>query len=63
MRVRRQPPSKRIIKCIPEYKGRKSSAGPLIADKIGLHLIRKRCTHFDSWLKQLEALALPEMTH
>ncbi len=55
-------PSKRIIRWIPEYKGRKSSAGPLIADKIGLQLIRKSCSHFDSWLKQLEALAQQEMT-
>jgi hypothetical protein len=49
-------PSKRIIREIPEYEGRKASAGPLIAAKIGLPLIRQKCPHFDEWLKKLEAL-------
>jgi hypothetical protein len=49
-------PSKRIIRYIPEYKGRKSSAGPLVANKIGIELIRQRCGHFDAWLKVLEGL-------
>ncbi len=50
-------PSKRIIKEIPEYAGRKSSAGPVIAEKIGIPAIRARCHHFDTWLKRLEALS------
>jgi hypothetical protein len=48
--------SKRIIREIPEYEGRKASAGPLIAAKIGLPVLRQKCLHFDEWLKKLEAL-------
>jgi hypothetical protein len=50
-------PSKRIIREIPEYEGRKPSAGPLIAEKIGIPTIRTRCVHFDAWLTRLEALS------
>jgi hypothetical protein len=50
-------PSKRIIKEIPEYEDRKASAGPVVADKIGLEALRARCQHFDQWLTALEALA------
>lgn len=49
-------PSKRIIAEIPEYDGRKASAGPLVAAKIGLDMIRQKCPHFNSWLTQLEKL-------
>lgn len=49
-------PSKRIIGEIPEYEGRKTSAGPLIAEKIGLDIIRSRCLHFGEWLSKLETL-------
>jgi hypothetical protein len=49
-------PSRRIIREIPEYEGRKASAGPLIAAKIGLPVLRQKCPHFDEWLKKLEAL-------
>lgn len=49
-------PSKRIINEIPEYLGRKSSSGPIIADKIGITHIRSKCPHFESWLSQIEAL-------
>jgi uncharacterized protein DUF4276/AAA domain-containing protein len=49
-------PSKRIIRLIPEYAGQKSSAGPLIAAKIGLPGIRAKCPHFDSRLQRIEAL-------
>lgn len=52
-------PSKRIIKVIPEYRGRKTSAGPDIAQRIGLNKIREKCPHFDQWLTQLEQLLLP----
>lgn len=51
-----QAPSKRLIREIPEYEARKSSAGPLVADKIGLPTLRRKCLHFDNWLKRLEAL-------
>lgn len=49
-------PSKRIFDVIPEYKGRKSSAGPDIAVFIGLATIRAKCPHVHSWLVQLENL-------
>ena len=49
-------PSKRIISEIPQYEGRKASAAPIIAEKIGLKEIRSRCLHFDSWLCSLEVL-------
>jgi hypothetical protein len=50
-------PSKRIIAEIPEYAGRKASAGPLIASKIGLPVLRQKCPHFDDWLRRIETLA------
>ena len=50
-------PSKRIIEAIPEYKGMKVSAGPIVAEKIGLTAIRRKCKHFEEWLSKLEALA------
>ncbi len=49
-------PSKRIIQAIPEYAARKTSAGPLVAEKIGLPILRAKCLHFDAWLKKIEAL-------
>ncbi len=49
-------PSKRIIREIPEYGDRKASAGPLIAEKIGIPALRDKCPHFDSWLERLERL-------
>lgn len=50
-------PSKRIIKVLPGYDGRKSSAGPDIAEYIGIPAIRCKCPHFDQWLTRLEKLA------
>ena len=41
---------------IPEYDGRKSSAGPDIAAYIGIATIRVKCPHFHLWLVQLENL-------
>lgn len=49
-------PSKRIIRHIPEYRWRKASAGPIIASKIGLDVIRTQCRHFDEWLTKLESM-------
>ena len=49
-------PSKRIIAKIPEYEGRKVSAGPIVAGQIGLPLLRSRCEHFAGWLSRLENL-------
>jgi hypothetical protein len=50
-------PSKRIIREIPEYKFRKASAGPIVAGKIGLAVLRQKCPHFHAWLGKLESLA------
>lgn len=49
-------PSKRIIAEIPEYAFQKSTAGPLIAARIGLDVMRARCPNFGEWLGRLEAL-------
>jgi hypothetical protein len=50
-------PSKRIIAEIPEYRFQKSSAGPLVAGRIGTETMRSRCPHFADWLTKLEAIA------
>jgi hypothetical protein len=49
-------PSKRIIDLIPAYRGRKTLAGPDIAEYTGLPVIRSKCPHFDAWLTRLESL-------
>jgi hypothetical protein len=54
-------PSKRIVKVIPAYEGAKVSAGPIIADKIGLPMIRGKCRHFNAWLTKLENLVLSSL--
>ena len=54
--ARSTAPSKRIIGVIPEYDGRKASAGPDIAAFIGIATIRAKCPHVHSWLVQLENL-------
>ena len=50
-------PSKRIIREIPEYEGRKASAGPIVAAHIGLPALRQKCVHFGEWIDRLERLA------
>ena len=50
-------PSKRIHDEIPEYKPMKASAGPIVAEKIGLSTLRSKCRHFGEWLEKLENLA------
>lgn len=49
-------PSKRIIREIPEYDGRKASAGPIVTGRIGLSTLRSKCAHFARWLDKLESL-------
>ena len=49
-------PSKRIIKELPDYAGRKASAGPVIAKAIGLEKMKAKCVHFREWLVKLERL-------
>lgn len=36
-------PSKRIIRLIPAYEGRKATVGPRVAADIGLPAIRSKC--------------------
>lgn len=47
-------PSKRIIQILPEYAGLKATAGPDIAESIGLEKLRAHCPHFNAWITQLE---------
>jgi hypothetical protein len=47
-------PSKRIIAVLPAYEGRKTTAGPDIAEYIGLPKLREKCPHLDGWLKAIE---------
>lgn len=49
-------PSRRIVELIPAYRGRKTSAGPDIAEYTGLPTIRSKCPHFDAWLTRLESV-------
>lgn len=50
-------PSKRLIQEVPAYKHLKSIAGPAIAARIGLTMLRNRCHHFNEWVTRLEQLA------
>lgn len=49
-------PSKRIVKLIPEYEGLKATAGPDIAEAIGLPVLRKKSPHFKQWISRLKSL-------
>ena len=49
-------PSKRIIRVIPQYKNEKATAGPYVANKIGLPRLRRECPHFNQWMCRLETL-------
>lgn len=49
-------PSKRLIRELPEYKARKSTAGPQVVQHIGLPAIRAVCPHFNDWVSRLEGL-------
>ncbi|MFN0195146.1 MAG: DUF4276 family protein [Planctomycetaceae bacterium] len=47
-------PSRRIAMIVPAYK--KRAQGPIITQRIGIDLLRTRCTHFGDWLRRLEQL-------
>jgi hypothetical protein len=47
-------PSKRIIKHIPDYEGQKAQVGPLVAQDIGLNILREKCPHFSAWIQKLQ---------
>lgn len=45
-------PSKRIIKCMPDYD--KPTMGVTILQEIGLEKLRKSCRHFNEWICKME---------
>ena len=45
--------SRRIVRHLPEYKGRKASAGPIAAARMGLPRLREACPHFGAWVPEL----------
>ena len=47
-------PSKRIIQYLPNYESQKAQVGPMVAEDIGLILLRKHCPHFNDWVTKLE---------
>lgn len=47
-------PSKRIMRHFPPYGRSKATAGPIIADRIGLTRMRTVCPRFGSWVDRLE---------
>jgi len=49
-------PSKRIIQYYPEYGDSKPVWGSLIAQEIGIEVMRKICPHFNNWIIKLENL-------
>lgn len=51
-----QAPSKRLMLHVPAYDALKRIAGPVIAEKIGLAVIRKECLHFNSWIERMVAV-------
>jgi hypothetical protein len=51
-------PKARIRRRVPEYD--ENVAGPLLAEDIGLPLLRLACPHFGRWLTRLERLDLAE---
>lgn len=48
-------PAARIQRSVTGYQ--KRLHGPVIAERIGLAVLRARCRHFDDWLRRLEGLA------
>lgn len=47
-------PSKRIIHYFPAYEKQKAQAGAIIAEDIGMDLLREKCPHFNEWITKLE---------
>ena len=47
-------PSRRITLTVPAYK--KRAQGPIVTNRIGIDVLRTRCTHFGEWLTRLEQL-------
>ena len=53
-------PSKRIANVIAGYQ--KRLHGPLVAEEIGLGMIRAQCPRFGNWISRLESLLDPSAT-
>jgi len=47
-------PSRRITSTVPAYK--KRAVGPIVTSRIGIDVLRAKCTHFGEWLTRLEQL-------
>lgn len=56
---RQTAPSKRIIAAFSGSGYSKTEHGPVIAEAIGLNVIRQQCPQFDSWMRMLEAWGTP----
>jgi Domain of unknown function (DUF4276) len=54
----RTHPSRQILDVLPDYE--KAVAGLLIAQRIGLPVIRRECGHFNEWLTRLLTLLSPK---
>lgn len=48
-------PSKRLLAAFWDGAYSKTEHGPIIAEAIGLSVIREQCSQFDEWLRMLEA--------
>ncbi|QEP43510.1 DUF4276 family protein [Ectothiorhodospiraceae bacterium BW-2] len=51
---RETAPSKRLEKIFPDGIYSKTEHGPIIAEAIGIDVIRKYCPQFNQWVRQLE---------
>jgi hypothetical protein len=47
-------PSRRITSVVRPY--RKPLHGPIVTERVGLDVLRAKCTHFATWLDRLESL-------
>ena len=47
-------PSKRLVNLIPQYV--KRVQGPLVAEEVGLDVIRSECPRFNDWVTRMESL-------
>jgi hypothetical protein len=52
-------PSRRISGVVPAYK--KRAQGPIITSRIGIDVLRGKCTHFGEWLGRLERIDAGEL--
>lgn len=48
-------PSKRLSRYVPGYD--KALHGPIVAEDVGLSVLRAKCPRFNQWIEKLEALA------